>query len=517
MSTSSSQDACDARSNDDDSDGVDYTKRLLEGSGSVFSGSMVGKVIGFTLNLVLTRGLGTTLYGLYSLGLTVLRIAESIGSLGLQNGIVRFAAPLTNRDEPGRLKGTFLTGGGIGFATGLLLGGILFASAPWFANRLFGTPEMVRVIRIFACGLPFYVFTYLASRMARALGRMRVDVLLDAILQPALFLLLASGALLAGLGLSATLYAFLLSTILAAGASIYAIARLFPPLLSRIPPEFNPRPLLRFSLPIVGVTLATIGLTYTDRIMLGIFSTAEVVGVYQAAARTSSQLLFALFPITAAFSPIISDLYHNEKRQQLAELYADTVRWIILITLPATLVLFTFAPQVMSIYGPGFRDGGILLRILSVAYFIAAGVGSAGHMLQMSDHQDFVFLVNTTMAILNVGLNWILILFYGAIGAAVATALTQALGNIAQAVAIYYFLEIQPFRRPLWKPAVAAMIAGVSACVFYVILSSPARWLIGIPTILLVYGGTLLGLGLHKRDHSIVAALWDRFGPSLSW
>lgn len=494
----------------------DYTQRVLKGASFIFSGSMIGKVVGFALQLILARGFGKALYGLYTIGLTVLRLGQSVATLGLQNGIVRFGAPQHESGNAARLKGTFLAGGGIGLAAGTVIGGGLFAASPWLARHVFSSPEempvevVAQTIAIFGCGLPFYVLMYLASRMARAVGRMQVDTLLDSIVQPTFFLILVGGVLLLGKNFTLALYAFLVSTLLAAGTSVYAIYRLFPPLFSRLSPEVEIRRLLRFSLPIVGVTLATMGLTYTDRLMLGILSTSEAVGLYQAAAILSTQMHFALFAITAAFSPIISDLYHSGRLEALSSLYADTVRWIVLITLPAAVVLFLFAPQVLSLWGPEFREGALALRILTVAHFVVAGIGSVGHMLQMSDHQDFVFAVNASTALLNVILNWILIRWYGPVGAALATGFSQALGDIAEVAGLYYFLSVQPFRWNLWKPLAAAGLASTGTWGIYTSLPAPAEWAVGIPVLLLVYGCLLLAFGLQSRDRSILIGLWKQ-------
>ncbi len=493
---------------------VDYTERILKGSTSVFSGSMVGKVVGFALQLVLARGFGQALFGLYSLGLTVLRLAQSVATLGLQNGIVRFAAPSYERGDTAHVKGIFLAAGGLGVGAAALIGLGLFLSSSWLATTVFTDPDMAWIIAVFACGLPFYVLTYLASRMARALSQMQVDVLLDSILQPALFLVGVGGLLALGQGFTAALYAFLASTVLAAGAGVYAVYRLFPPLASRLAPDYEIRPLLRFSLPIIGVTLASIGMTYADRLMLGMLSTAEAVGAYQAAASLSVQMRFVLFAVTAAFSPVISDLYHNGRVEALRRLYADTVRWILVTTLPAAIIFVAFAPDIMSIWGAEFRSGAPLLRILSVAYLVVAGVGSVGQMLQMSDHQDFVFVVNTAMAVLNLVLNWVLIQWYGAVGAAIATGLTQALGNAVEILGLWYYESIQPFRWPLWKVAAATAATGGLAWALSLYLIGPTRWAVGIPVLLLAYGALLVTLGLPARDRSILRALWAQVRPT---
>ncbi len=485
-----------------------YTDRILKGGGSVFSGSMVAKAVGFVLQIVLGRSFGKALYGVYSYGLTILRVVRELGTLGLQNGVVRFGAEYHEGGDESRVKGTFLAVGGLGLGTGLLLGVAFYLAAPWLAANTLENTNDPLIFQLFAVGLPFYILTYLGSRMARALGQMRVDVLLDSILQPALFLLLTGILVLFGQGFTTALYAFLASTVLAAGASVYAVYRLFPPLFSSLSPSIDLRRLLRFSLPIVGVSLASMGLARADRIMLGILATEDAVGLYTAASKMSVQLRFVLFALTAAFSPVISELYHSDRRGALAQLYADTVRWIALGTLPLAVVLMVFAPDIMTLFGADFREGAVLLRILAVAYIVVAGSGSVGHMLQMSDHQDFAFWVNASMAVLNVGLNWILIQWYGVVGAAIATSVAHVLGNVFQLWGLYAFTRIQPFRWALWKPLVAAGAAGGVAWGLFAQLAAPSRWLVGIPAALFVYGGVVFVLGLAPRDRAIVDDLW---------
>lgn len=487
----------------------EYSLRILGGSGSILSGNVLGKVIAFVLNVVLTRGLGKVLYGLYTQGLTVLRICREVASLGIQNGIVRFGSPQYSAGQSSKLKGTFLAGGSLGLLGGALIGGVLFVQAPWLANQVFDDPALVPVFKVFAFGLPFYVFTYLGSRMARALGVMRVDALLGTILQPGLFLVFAGGLLLGAVGFRYVLYAFLASTILAAAGSLYAIYRLIPEIMAREIPSFQTRRLLRFSLPMLGVTLANTGLAYTDRIMIGILASSGAVGVYNAAATMAAQMRFALSSINASFSPVISDLYEQGKMEALGELYADTVRWVLVATLPIGVVLVMFSGPIMSIFGSEYVEGSVLLQTLTGAYLIVTGVGSVGYMLQMSDHQDTVFAINASMAVGNVVLNLVLIRLYGALGAAFATGGIQVAGNIAQLIALYGFTGIQPFRLGLWKPLTAATVAGHIAWAAHG-LPSPFHWLVGIPSLLLGYGATLLALGLHPRDRSIAVDVWKR-------
>lgn len=72
----------------------DDAARLAKGAGVLLGGRLLGRGISFAVQIVLGRLLGPALFGLYAIGWNVFLLLGLTASLGLEHGVVRYAAPL---------------------------------------------------------------------------------------------------------------------------------------------------------------------------------------------------------------------------------------------------------------------------------------------------------------------------------------------------------------------------------------------------------------------------------------
>lgn len=501
----------------DSSASDDLTREVAQGSGFVFVGNVLGKVLSTVLRILLSRTLGVAAYGLYSLGLSVLKFAREIASLGLQGGIVRFGASEHGRGDVARLKGTFLSSIAMAVASGAILGAIGYFSSGWIARVVFNSEALEPVLRVFSASLPFHVGLYVTSRAARALHEMRYDVAISAVIQPAFNLFFVGIAFLLGFRLGGALYAFLASISLSFFLSLYLIGRIFPAFFSSLSPIYAPRRLLYYSLAVLGASFSNLLLDQTDRIMLGILATETEVGIYDVAALAAFQLRFVLYSVNSSFAPIISDLYHQSRVDRLKHLFKTTTRWILALSLPLYLILVTFPTPIMRIFGSDFTAGAVPLMILATAFFIDGSVGASGYMLQMSDHERIVLANNVVLASLNIVLNIWLISVLGTAGAALATGLSIATVNLVKLVEVRYFLGMHPYQIAQLKPFVAGIAAVGAGWGIHQLLAPwwAGSWIIGILGLCLTYLGILFSLGLKKDDREVLTPLLAKMGLQL--
>jgi O-antigen/teichoic acid export membrane protein len=501
---------------DDASDSRSRAQEVATGSGELFSGSIVGKVLSTVLQLTLTNVLGAAAYGAYTLGLTVLKFGRKITSLGLQGGIVRFGAEAYGKDDLAAVKGTFISSIVISAGSGAAGGLACYLGRHWIARVAFDTPKMIPVLEVFSLALPFFVVLAVLSRAARALQRMRYDIALDVIVQPALNLLFVAGAFGLGYRLGGATVAFTASMVGSVGLGLYLIGRIFPVLFSGAAATFHPGRLLRYSLPVMGAGLSALVLNQADRLMLGFLASTKAVGIYNVAAIASTQIRFVLSSVNASFTPVISDLYHRGAHAELAALYKTTTRWILTLSLPLAGVLLLFPTPIMQIFGAEYAAGALPLMVLALAFFADGTVGAAGFMLQMSDHERIAMANNVVMAILNIVLNLWLISLYGAAGAALATGLSIVIVNAAKLVEVWALLGMQPYQWDHGTPFLAGAVAAGAGWGLNLLLAS--FWWGWVPSALvfgLVYLGGLLLLGLNEDDRRILKPLLAKVGLSL--
>ena len=92
--------------------------------------------------------------------------------------------------------------------------------------------------------------------------------------------------------------------------------------------------------------------------------------------------------------------------------------------------LLVFGEPLLRLFGAPFVAVRLPLAVLVGGQLVNAAAGPVGYLLAMTGHQDDNARVFAVSALLNLGLNALLIPAFGLIGAASATALTMAVWNL---------------------------------------------------------------------------------------
>lgn len=487
------------------------TKQVAKGGGIAFTGQIIGRLFTLLLQILLTRVLGARGYGLYSLGYSVLGIAQTVSLLGLQNGVVRFGAMYHGAGDKKRLKGTLLLAIGISFASALVVAVVLFLLAGPIAEGVFNEPELTSPLRGFSLALPFFTLVAITSYSARAFRRIDYEVAISQLFRPLLALIAVSLSFLLGFRLMGAIYGFLISTVISAGLGFYFLHCLFPDFTSKLRARYELKTLLLYSSTVLLVGLSQLLLTRIDRIMLGILASAEDVGIYNAAAILAMQATLFLTSFNAIFSPTIADLFHRGRMRELEELFKTTTKWIFAFTFPVMLVFALFSRPLMRLFGHGFVAGEPVLISLGVAHLINAGTGAVGFMLIMTGRQKLELINTFTLGGLNVLLNFLLIPRYGVLGAGIATGLAIALVNLGRLLEVYRFYRLHPYKLSYWKPFVAGGVAtGGWLIITQLVNFAGWLWFGAVALFGVLYFLSLLMLGLDHEDWLILQALKHR-------
>ena len=166
----------------------------------------------------------------------------------------------------------------------------------------------------------------------------------------------------------------------------------------------------------------------TDKIMLKSMVGETSTGYYSAAVAIASVSSFVYVAIIDSFRPVIfSSQDNNEQfKLNLKRLYC-IVTWLSLFQ-SAVMTLFSDL-FVNILYGAEYTASSAILRI--VVWFITFSyLGAIRNIWILSNNkQKYLWIINASGACLNVVLNWIMIPHLGAIGASIASVLTQIFAN----------------------------------------------------------------------------------------
>ena len=167
----------------------------------------------------------------------------------------------------------------------------------------------------------------------------------------------------------------------------------------------------------------------TDHIMLTIICGKSENGFYSAAITCVTIFQFVYVALVDSFRPMIL----SKKKENSAEYYNNISRlygitlYTAIVQCMAYVVLAEFIIYIL--YGNDYANAVPVLRSL-VFYFVFSVMGLVRNVWILAEEkQKYLWVINLSGALLNIVLNAIMIPFWGAIGAAIASLITQLFAN----------------------------------------------------------------------------------------
>lgn len=479
---------------------------LAKGASVSLTGTMVARAFAMATQVLMARFLGAADFGLYAIGWTLIRILESVNTLGLATGVIYFGADY-QRSDPSRFKGVLRQSIILASLTGFTIGAVLFLMAPTLAEHLFRKPEAAPVIRAFAPAFPLYAVAFVGDGMTRLSQRMQYSAYSN--IGSMAFALIAFCVLfMLGWGLRGAVIATVGGIAVGALMSMYFIRRLFPAAFAKeIPSEWPGKEILAFSIPVALGGLAVSLLAFIDRLFVASFCSSTETGIYQAAAQLPIMLAIIFGAFDNIFSPMVADLHARREGRRLAELYRVCAKWRVYASVPFLMImLFAPAELIRSVYGKAYAEGALPLAILSVGQLSGVIVGNSQTMLTLTGRQRTVVAITLVTLLLDVGLNFVLVPRYGLVGAASAAALAALAFNVSTASAVIRHAPVSPFDLRYVKSLGAALFTCV---VLYMLrhleIRTPAVKLFIVGGVgMATFTGSLIALGLDVEDREVL-------------
>jgi O-antigen/teichoic acid export membrane protein len=489
-----------------------HVGHIARGASITSFGVAVKGVMRFVIQFSLARMYGPTQLGFYVLGATVFAVASTLGQFGMDQSVVRHVAEYRAQNDTPRVRGTVLLALLASLALSLVLAASMYFGAGLLADRVFNKPFLEVVFKAFAVGVPFTVVSSTALVSTQGLKTMKPTSYVQQILQPLINFVLIVGFYLLGMQILGAIAATVLSTVIGCVLAFYYLRRMFPTLLGAdTPPVFEGRKLFSVSVPMGIVNLTRSASAWGAVAVVGILSTAQEVGLYNVAARMGGVCAMGLVAFSGIFNPIISDLYSRNVLDDLGALYQDVCRWITVIGLAPFLLTVLLAKDFMAVFGSGFVAGWPVLVLIAIAQMFSSSVGPTNRILAMTGRQKTFMITILCSTAFSLAGTVPLVYFYGAVGAAVATAAGLVVFNLASVLFVRRLLGVWPYNIKYLKPVAAG---GLSAAVVLLarLVFTPPEGVLAIlvfsPLFLLSDVAANLTFGLDVNDRRFLQSAW---------
>ena len=218
--------------------------------------------------------------------------------------------------------------------------------------------------------------------------------------------------------------------------------------------------ILVIALPLMLAQSVQLIMAWTDKLMIGNMMSTTDVGIYGVAFKLSMFASVTLMAINSIAAPKFAEMYGEKNMKDLKKVAQKSTKMIFWSTLPLLIIFFLFPTFFLGIFGGEFKTGVNAFIILSVGMLISAFSGSVGNLLQMTGKQLVFMKILIIGAIINIGLNYLLIPannpfselgISGINGAAVASMCSIIFWNLSMVLVVkkqFGFLTVYiPFRK----------------------------------------------------------------------
>ncbi len=382
----------------------------------LIAAQILEKVVNFFLIIILVRYLSENKFGQYGFATSYVVLFNVFINLGLTGLCTREIS------QKPKLASHILTASLVPMFFASL---VTFAAIHW--SIIFTKPgqtEMIHVVQLAAGCLILNSFTGIFGTVPRAYEKM-IYVAIPRLVKQLVFLLLCLALLPTGVGLTGVYGFMLVASLIELLLQIYfCVKKLFVIPSWRFDGSLC-RKMLKEAYPLALTSVFVIIYYKIDSVMLSYMQNDIQVGLYTAAYNLAFLFLFLATSLHQAILPVFSKLYINS-RDLLHRIYELSVKYLIIAGLPISVGMILLASRiVLLVFGERYLECASALQILMGAFLLMFVNGLMGNTMIATGNQKDLARIVGMGTLINVGLNLIIIPYYGFLGAAATTVVTE--------------------------------------------------------------------------------------------
>jgi O-antigen/teichoic acid export membrane protein len=466
-------------------------------------GNAALSILGVVLVPLYTHHLTPAEFGLLALVLAVSGLLTSVYDLGMMNAVGRWYFDTRAAiDAPAALRLMATTAQSVLLIHGGVLTLALWALADPVSKAVTGTSGHAGLFRLVCLTLLANAMTIVPLTLVRMEERAGYFMLLTG--------LRFGGALALNIILVVWLrwgvYGILLGNAVMAGALIVSLAPEFGRILGTRISGRLARQMLAFALPYLPVLVSGWLIDSSDRYLLERLTSREDVGFYALGGRVAQVAQLAVATFAMGWAPLRYRIY---ERPDAKEVYGRLTSYFVIAAGTLAVALSVVAREVVSVVAPpSYAPAAAVVPPLALAYAVygmfilmLTGMGVTRRTAPMTG-------ISVAAALLNVGLNLLLIPRYGML----AAAYTTVLANFVLAFGAWHFSQrVYPIPQD-WALMLRVLVAGAAVVWLDVHLqpSGPIGGLALAGALLAVFVGLLFSARVIRRSDLELAQAWFR-------
>lgn len=426
--------------------GSEFRKKLIKGALGSMAARVMSALLMLLVSIILARVLGPVQLGVYSVVLSLLSMIAVPAQMGLCSLIVRETAKAHVQQDWGLMRGLWRWTSEIALSIAFPLATLTLILGKWLLPT--EAEQQTMLLLLGALLIPLNVLVAMSSAALRGLRHVVLGQLPEFVLKPLLLagIILGMQHIMEARPYAITaMGAHTVAAFISFCIGMYLLWYVSPKeLRARPKPVYENRAWLAAALPMALTTGLQVLNQNLDIMMLGLLHSVGEVGIYKVAVSTAAVISLALGAVNMVLAPHFVQLYERKEHARLQRLVTVSSRGILAFALPFVLIMVLAGEKVLTLlFGVEYASGKTALSVIALGQFANASMGSVGLLLNMTGHERKTISAVAVAAITNVVLNIILIPDLGAVGAAIAAAVSLATSNVIMWYAVRRQLGIE--------------------------------------------------------------------------
>jgi O-antigen/teichoic acid export membrane protein len=478
------------------------TDDYVRGSSLLVVGRLVAQLADIGVLVILARYLSKSDYGALAYALSLIVLFKALALFELPNTLGRFLPIYREAGREDSVLGSVLAGVLLVAALGLALAIGIDIGIVGLHVHPTGDSTALRMAALLAFVIPIEALDVLLTSLFAVFAGARAIFVRQAILGPTLRI----AFIVSVLALHADVRGVGIGYLCAGAAGVLTYGVMLHSLLRRqfggarrlrIRMSFPVRELVFFAAPLLASTLVWTLMESSDSLLLGHFRSTEEVATFRAVMPLAVLNKGVILTFGLLYTPMIARLYARRRSTEISDAYWRSAAWVTLLTLPVFVLTFSFAhATTIGLLGEKYSGSVKIMAILAFGYFFHTALGYNGLTLRIYGKLRYSVVVDLFAAVMNVGVNILLIPPFGALGAAVGTTSTLVVHNVLKQWGLRRYTGISLFN--LRYANIYALTFGIAVALLLVQLLVPSTlWLavviaVGAGLAVLRWGGATL-------------------------
>ena len=485
--------------------GREMAKTSATGGFQLFLGRSISTVILAVGTIILGVFISDTDLYLYTIALIPATTFLLFQDWGVATALTRYCAKYRALNDELQLRRIIIAGMIFEVGTGIVLTIISVLSANFVATTINGNSASgilivlasVTILMSAIATAPGGIFTGFEQMKYMTYVSIAL-ALVQGILAPLLVFL--------GYGAMGAVLAFTLSSVVGGLISVFL---LYFKVMRKLPKApFNRseiydalKPLLKFGIPLATGNILAGLLSQFYGFMMAHYVVGTMIANNKIASNFTILLSLLSYPLMTVLFPAFSKLDHIKEKDLLKTVYASSVKYTVLIVVPATLAMVVLSqPLIGTLYGNKWPFAPFLLS-LSVLYNLLSLFGwrSYPSLLQAMDETRLILYLNLLSLIISIPLAFYLVPAFGIVGIVVGIP-----GSAIPSTFIGLYLTWKRYgvKANLWSSAKILVASALSTAATYAFLVY-----VTAPYVVLLAVGAAIFLFVYLFSAPIVGAI----------